>query len=563
VTGVQTCALPIFKSFNDISLGFDPQGTAALYAVSGRDWRGDNSSSRTILLSRDYGATWMHLEAELNHLLPVGLGETEPEYQAIACCATQPGIVYISFKGARIVPNKENRFMGVARSSDYGKSWQLVWLDGLKPGPNMHNDWVTERFGPEWGENPFCLEVSSSNPAVVLATDFGRTLRTTDAGKNWYGIFSKQQPNGDWTTTGLDMTTCYGIHFDPFDLKHWFISYTDIGLMESRDSGLSWRSATTRGIPENWVNTTYWMVFDPTVKGRCWAVMSNIHDLPFPKMWRDRGIGHYEGGVVASEDSGQTWKSSSQGMAPTAATDIILDPRSPETARVLYVAGFGSGVWKSGDNGKTWNLKNQGIRVKEPFCWRIVMDSEGVLYLIVARRSFRGEIGNAEDGVLYRSTDGAEDWHEVRLPTGVSGPHGIAIDPRDPKRLYLACWGLYNPDGDKNGGILLSEDGGLSWKWIFQRHQHVYDVITDPANPDTLYAGTMTFAVWRSSDRGKNWKRLRGYNFKQTNRVIPDPFHPDKIFITTFGGSVWHGPAMGDPAAAEDLLTPEVSYDVP
>ncbi len=551
------------KSFNDISLGFDTQGTAALYAVSGRDWRGDNSSSRTILLSRDYGATWMHLEAELNRLLPVGLGEPEPEYQAIACCATQPGIVYISFKGARIVPNKENRFMGVARSSDYGKSWQLVWLDGLKPGPNMHNDWVTERFGPEWGENPFCLEVSSSNPAVVLATDFGRTLRTIDAGKNWYGLFSKQQPNGDWTTTGLDMTTCYGIHFDPFDLKHWFISYTDIGLMESRDSGLSWRSATTRGIPENWVNTTYWMVFDPTVKGRCWAVMSNIHDLPFPKMWRDRGIGHYDGGVAASEDSGRTWKSSSQGMSPTAATDIILDPRSPETARVLYVAGFGSGVWKSGDNGKTWNLKNQGIRVKEPFCWRIVMDSEGVLYLIVARRSFRGEIGNAEDGVLYRSTDGAENWHEVRLPTGVSGPHGIAIDPRDPKRLYLACWGLYNPDGDKNGGILLSEDGGLSWKWIFQRHQHVYDVITDPANPDTLYAGTMTFAVWRSSDRGKNWKRLRGYNFKQTNRVIPDPFHPDKIFITTFGGSVWHGPAMGDPAAAEDLLTPEVSYDVP
>jgi hypothetical protein len=28
------------------------------------------------------------------------------------------------------------------------------------------------------------------------------------------------------------------------------------------------------------------------------------------------------------------------------------------------------------------------------------------------------------------------------------------------------------------------------------------------------------------------------------------------IYITTFGGSVWHGPAVGDPAAAEDIAGP-------
>jgi photosystem II stability/assembly factor-like uncharacterized protein len=550
------------KSFNDISLGFDAQGASALYVVSGTDWRGDNSSIRGIFLSRDYGANWKRLEADFVRQLPPGTGEPNPEYQAIACCETEPGIVYVSYKGARVAPGKKERFLGVARSADFGKTWQLVWLDGAKPGPNMHNDWITERYSPEWGENPFCLAVALTNPEIVLATDFGRTMRTSDGGKNWYGVFSKQLPSGDWTTTGLDMTTCYGIHFDPFDLKHWFISYTDIGLMESLDGGVSWRSVT-KGVPEDWVNTAYWMVFDPEVKGRCWAVMSGIHDLPFPKMWRGRGIGHYDGGVVASDDAGRTWRRSSEGMSRTAATDILLDPHSAKSARSFYVAGFGTGVWKSMDDGKTWKLKNNGIRGKEPFCWRIVMDTAGTLYLVVARRSFRGEIGNDEDGFLYRSTDGAETWHEVKLPVGVNGPHGIAIDPRDSHRLYLACWGVYHPEGDKNGGILLSIDGGASWKWIFQRHQHVYDVITDPVNPDVLYAGTMTFSVWRSPDRGLTWMRLKGYNFKQTNRVIVDPFHPDQIFITTFGGSIWHGPATGDPKAKEDVVTPEVSYDIP
>jgi len=36
--------------------------------------------------------------------------------------------------------------------------------------------------------------------------------------------------------------------------------------------------------------------------------------------------------------------------------------------------------------------------------------------------------------------------------------------------------------------------------------------------------------------------------------VIPDPLNQDMIYVTTFGGSVWHGPAAGDPTAAEDIV---------
>jgi len=38
--------------------------------------------------------------------------------------------------------------------------------------------------------------------------------------------------------------------------------------------------------------------------------------------------------------------------------------------------------------------------------------------------------------------------------------------------------------------------------------------------------------------------------------VIVDPANASMIYIATYGGSVWHGPAAGDPAATEDILTP-------
>ena len=199
--------------------------------------------------------------------------------------------------------------------------------------------------------------------------------------------------NGLVTTRGLDVTTCYGLHFDPFDPKRMFISYTDIGAFKSEDGGKSWGIATT-GIPRDWRNTTYWIEFDPKVKGRAWAVYSRNHDLPRPKMWRARAKLNYAGGVGISEDGGKTWKVSNTGMPPTAATHILLDPTSPVDARVLYVAGFGTGVHKSTDGGKTWQLKNQGIQGAEPFAWRIVRDKAGVLYLVVARRSEDAQVRN-------------------------------------------------------------------------------------------------------------------------------------------------------------------------
>jgi photosystem II stability/assembly factor-like uncharacterized protein len=224
----------------------------------------------------------------------------------------------------------------------------------------------------------------------------------------------------------------------------------------------------------------------------------------------------------------------------------------------LYAAAFGRGIYKSLDGGKTWALKNKGITQAEPFVWRLARSHDGTIYVVVARRSEDGSIGNAGDGALYKSTDGAETWERVSLPKGVNGPNGLAIDPKSPKRLYLAAWARATATlHGEGGGIYLSEDGGKNWRQVLERDQHVYDVTIDNERPNLMHAAGFESSAWRSDDRGEHWTRIPGFNFKWGHRVIIDPKDPSKIYVTTFGGSVWHGSVNGKPAVL-DIATPQM-----
>ena len=504
-------------AFAAIAAGFPASGPPVFYAtVAGR-----------IFVSADGGMKWKASS------LPGFQGQAG----AIATARGNPDVAYVSYNGLR-APIRMS--LGVAKTTDRGRHWELVWQDSRTPAQNVHGAWVSERFNPGWAGNPLGLGVAPNNPEICYSTDYGRTMRTTDGGKNWHSVYSIRTPDGNWTTNGIDVTTSYGVHFDPFDPRRIFVTHSDIGLFASDTGGESWYSATRTGVPPEWTNTTYWIAFDPKVRGRIWAAMSGTHDLPRPKMWTRPA--NYNGGVARSDDGGRTWQVANSGMPQTAATHILLDPASPESARVLYVTGFGRGVFKSTDGGLHWASKNAGLEGGQPFAWRMARDSRGALYLVVARRSDDGGFGNSGDGALYRSTDGAEHWTRLRLPEGVNGPNGLAIDQRDPARLYLAAWGRSTPEGAQDGGIFLSTDAGARWRNVLAKDQHIYDVTTDPKDGRVLYAAGFESSAWRSSDRGLTWRRLPGFDFKWGHRVIPDPLDSALVYITTFGGGVWHGP---------------------
>jgi photosystem II stability/assembly factor-like uncharacterized protein len=480
-----------------------------------------------------------------------------PRLQAVSCALESASTAYLSFQGLRLGPGPENLYNGIARTTDAGEHWTIVHKESNHASSNLQGSWVEGRavngYPNIWFDAPYSLGVAPRNPDICFATDLFRTYRTGDGGKTWAQVHSAARGEDRWTSRGLDVTTCYGVHFDPLHSRHIYITYTDIGLFQSNDQGRSW-TGSTLGIPSDWRNTTYWIEFDPKVKDLLWGAFSAPHDLPRPKMWRGRSPSRYRGGVAISRDGGRNWTLSNQGMPESAVTHILLDPESPVGNRTLYACAFGRGVYKSTDNGASWNLKNEGIRQPEPFAWRLTRGKEGTLYLVVARRSEAGGTGGPGDGALYVSKDGAEHWTPVSLPPGTNGPMGLAIDPEDPRRLYLSAWGVKGVLQDSGGGVFLSVDGGSSWKTLFDATQHVYDLTIDPVDPKILYLCGFDSAAYRSTDRGKSWTRLQGFNFKWGHRVIPDPLDRSKVYITTYGGSVWHGPAAGDPGAPEDVV---------
>jgi photosystem II stability/assembly factor-like uncharacterized protein len=547
---------PTGRALRTASVVVDRSGNAVVYGLTDIE----EASGKTVggvFVSRDGGASWTQVTDAVLAGRPVLTGRHRTRFTAVSAFPHEGLTAYVGVEGFAMEQAGDSeaaRANGIARTDDGGRSWRIVYSEGNRPSPKMDGSWVEGRAinpGPDiWFDAPYDLSVSPRNPDVLYVTDLFRTYRTLDGGQHWAQVHSRRVGDDAWTSRGLDVTTVYGVHVDPQNPARIFLSNTDIGLFRSEDGGKSW-IGSSHGIPQRWRNTTYWIAFDPADSQTIWGAFSGTHDLPRPKMWRNRDPETYRGGVGISHDGGRTW-SPAPGLPVGAVTHVLVDQDSPAGARTVYACLFGRGVYKSTDGGQSWTQKNAGIAGAQPFAWRLVPAPPHRLYLIVSRRSENGAIGDAGDGALYLSDNGGDSWTPVRLPEGTNGPTGLLVDPENPQRLYLSAWGVAHADGDTGGGIFLSKDGGTSWTPTFTEGQHVYDVTLDERT-GTLYASGFDQGAWRSTDRGATWHRLRGFNFKWGHRVIPDPAAPDRVYITTFGGGVWHGPAAGDPDAGEDV----------
>ncbi len=508
-----------------------------------------NKAIGGIYRSDDWGVSWVQMNQGLLDQISDG---ARLEFSALAVCETRPDVAYLarSLDPARSTREPIANY-AILKTENGGNRWSPVYLADNHHvfGDNYSGSWLDRSYNPGWGGSPIDLGIAPSNPDICFATDNGRAYRTVNGGRSWEQVYSFDQPDGSVSSRGLDVTTCYGVHFDPFDRDHFFISYTDIGLFHTFNDGKSWRHSIT-GVPEDWVNTCYWLEFDPRVKGRAWSVWSMAHDLPRDKMFGGNGLGWASGGIAITEDGGLHWKKSSAGMPEKSiCTHVLLDPQSPQNARTLFVCAFEQGVYKSMDGGQSWRAANQGLGDNR-FAWQMRRNSIGELFLVLAR----GRSGHKTiDGALYGSKNKAASWQSLPLPVGVNAPHDLQIDPSDPLRMYLSCWTRTVDGKDANGGLYRTEDGGKTWKSVFNETVRVNSAAIDSRNSRTIFINTFQNAAFRSDDRGGTWKRLEGYRFKWGQRPNLNPWNPDLIYLTTYGGSVFRGPASGVPCAFEDI----------
>ena len=494
-------------------------------------------------VSADQGESWSQINNGI--LNSVAEGQFPAFRKGLGVCETLPETAYISFTSPENNSEGELEYIySIYKTTNAGEEWNPVYRASSQGGylsGNFEGSWMEQSFDPGWGGAPIDLGVAPNNPDVCFAGDNGRGYKTLDGGKTWEQTYSHNQPDGSYANGGLNVTTCYGVHFDPFDEEHFFICYTDMGLFHTYNGGESWFHSLTN-VPRQWQNTCYDLKFDPEVKDKVWAVWGNAHDLPRDKMFGSYGFDRYSGGVTVSLDGGKSWQKSNNGMPENSVcTNVLVDPTTPADSRTLYVTVFDKGVYKSTDGGENWVKTNNGFG-DNLFAWQVRRNSDGRLFTLFSRGKRNDQ---TVDGAVYYSDDNAENWKKLSLPEGVNGPHDLLIDPENARQMYLSCWPRKTEDGDKNGGVYKTTDGGKTWEQVFDERIRVNSAALEPENSDIVYINTFQNAAYRSEDAGKNWERIKGYRFKWGQRPVPDPNNPGMLFLTTYGGSVFYGPAKG------------------
>lgn len=550
ITGIsENLPLPV-KSITQVEGGTGNSGTL-IYILSG--FRKENAEIRGgIFVSADMGNTWTQVNEGL--LKDVAPGRVPSMRQGLAVCGSKPEVAYISTVNPVMNDHgKIDDIYCIFKTTNSGKNWEPVLLSSTPGGyitKNFKGSWMEEIFDPGWPGNPIDLGVAPGNPDVCFAGDNGRGYKTTDGGKTWEQIYSHNNADGSYSNTGLNVTTCYGVHFDPFNKNHFFICYTDIGLFHTFDGGNSW-FPSLRDIPREWQNTCYQVTFDPAIKNRVWSVWANAHDLPRTKMFGRSGFSDFSGGVAVSDDGGKTWKKSNEGIPENSiCTNILIDNSSTSKSRILYVSVFDRGVYKSTDNGITWRPASNGTG-PNLFAWQLRQNSKGRLFVLCPRGETKGK---TVDGAIYYSDDKAVTWKQLVLPEGINGPHDLLIDPLQSEIMYVSCWPRNAGGEDRYGGVIKTTDGGKSWIRIFDERIRVNSAGLVFDHPEKVYINTFQNAAYRTEDSGKSWKRIEGYRFKWGQRAIPDINNPGMLFLTTYGGSVYYGPAAGDPNSKDDIV---------
>jgi len=199
----------------------------------------------------------------------------------------------------------------------------------------------------------------------------------------------------------------------------------------------------------------------------------------------------------------------------------------PTQPNVFYVAQVNGGVWKSDDYGRTWNPIFDHESTQSIGAIAVAPSDPNIVYVGNGEVLHRPDlsVGNG----IYKSTDAGKTWTHLGLTDCQQIP-ALAVDPRDPNRVFAAVLGHpYGPSQER--GIYLSTDGGQNWKKVISKDENTggSDVEIDPSNPDVVYA-----SMWEA--REGPWED--GNLFNGTG---------GGLFKSTDGGNSWHPLTNGLP----------------
>lgn len=462
-------------------------------AVAGGVWK-----------TTDGGANWAPLFDKEN-ISSIG---------AIAVAPSDHNVIYAG-TGEAAVRGNISYGAGVYKSVDAGKTWKNI---GLKD---------TRHIG--------ALIVDPKNADIVLVAALGHIFgpnqergifRTTDGGKTWTKVLSKDQDTG-----GIDVV------FDPQNAnvvfaalwqarrQPWFFSSggSGSGLYRSEDGGATWKRLEGNGLPEG-------------ILGRIGVSVSGADSNRVYAM-----IEAKEGGLFRSEDGGTKWtRVNEDGRFRQRAwyfSKVYADPKAADTVYVLNTGLFRSvdggksftllparhgdhhGLWidpqnpqrianandggvaVSTDGGKTWTTQNNQPTAQ---FYHVAVDNAFPYHIYGAQQdsSNVGIASRTDSGVI-----GREDWFVAG-----GGECGFVIpDPRDWHVIYSNNEGYLtvydrNKEHAHDASVLPIDNSGHGAVDLTHRFQWISPLLLSPHNPDVIY--TAGERVFKTTDKGNSWKAI-------------------------------------------------------
>ena len=304
---------------------------------------------------------------------------------------------------------------GVFRSTDGGMHWKRISPEESKEIHNVQS-----------------VAIDPKDPNIIFAGTWHLPWRTKDAGEHWENITAKQGM--------IDDSDVFSIIVDPVTPKIVYASACS-GIYKSEDAGLEFTKI--KGIP-NTARRTRRLLQDPhrldTVfagtteglyrsedAGKTWErttgpeiIVNDVAvDLGDPKhvlIATDRG------GVLASDDGGDTFHSSNAGFSARQVTALKRDVKHPDTLFVGVVNDKDwGGVFQSDNGGQSWAQRSEGLQGRDVF-----------------------SLGQAADGTmiagtshgLFRLDSSAQTWTRVAgapgLPPSTESVQAILTRPPVP-----------------------------------------------------------------------------------------------------------------------------------
>ncbi|QQS31037.1 MAG: glycosyl hydrolase [Sphingobacteriales bacterium] len=433
---------------------------------------------------------------------------------------------------------------GVFKSVDFGKTWIPVFDQQLSLSIG------SIAIDPHQPDVIYVGTGEANGGGGSVTYDGTGMYKSTDGGMSWENI-------GLGKTGSIARIAVHPNRPEQIfaaAMGNLFKNNQERGLYKSKDGG------------KTWVKTLF---ISETTGCVDVVVHPNNPDLVFAVMWERvrrpdfRKYGGKNCGIYRSMDAGISWQKLTNGLpqADLGRIGISVSASNPEILYAVFAdeQGYFQGIFRTDDSGNQWKRVND-----RPL--KNIYENYGWWFGAIRVDPQNPDLVFALGLDLYRTENGGKTWQNISTKAVHVDQHALYIHPLNPQLILLG----------NDGGVCISKNGGDLWESLPGPPViQFYTCEADLTNSRILYGGTQDNGIMRLVNSLDNeWEILiEGDGFG----VLTDPQNPETIYaayqygnllksedggnkfrdatdgISMSDRKIWHTPFVIDPVQSHIL----------